>query len=130
MAARVPVIYQAAMWVPELGIYGTADIIVLKSWLARKFAGLFSGDRMADDYVAGDLKFQNGLLTNPAKQVDYNVAAAQIRLYSAMLAHIQQEESEYGILITRDRPLEPARIESNYKPGCGLDAQLAQCLRA
>lgn len=130
MAAQVPVIFQAAMWCPQLAIYGTADVIVLRSWLARKFPELFPNPRGGDGYVAGDLKFQNGLLTSQYKRADYNVASAQIRLYAAMLANIQQEESEFGILVTRDRPLEPVRIESNYAPGGGLDAQLSECLRA
>jgi len=130
MAAQVPVIYQAALWAPSLGIYGTADVIVLRSWLARKFPGLFPDAGTHDGYVAGDLKYQNGLLTSASRRTDYNVAAAQIRLYAAMLAHIQDEESPYGILITRDRPLEPARIESRYRPGGGLDAQLTQCVKS
>ena len=119
MANSESVIVQPALWWPEHQLYGVPDLIVLRSWLMKRFPTVIThiADEDADDhYVVIDLKFTSNL-EERSKKTDRAFYEAQVRLYSAMLANIQNVMPQYAFLITRDRIADPWSVPVNMTNG-------------
>jgi len=127
MAKNVPVITKAALWWAPEKIYGSADLIVLTSWLYAKFPHLkpAHADEELDCYVIMDLKYTSDLLKNE-KATDLACNSAQIRLYSYMLGHLQGYMPKTAYLITRDRAFDPIPVPVNHQLNAPLDPHLAE----
>ena len=125
MAKKVPVITKAALWWEPSKIYGSADLIVLTSWLYAKFPHLKpSADGEPDRYVVLDCKFTSKLETND-KKVDLACNSAQVRLYSYMLAKLQGYMPSHAYLVTRDRPFNLLPVAVDHRLDGPLDPVLA-----
>lgn len=129
MACGTPVIFQGALWWPDDEIYGTPDIICLRSWLFDTFPQLRIDDDKPDHYVILDMKYTTGLDTDPAKKKDLAVASAQTRIYTYMIGRIQQVMPSATYIVTRDRPLDPIKVDVLSRLGQPLDDDLAECRR-
>ena len=127
MARKVPVITKAALWWAPEKIYGSADLIVLASWLYERFPHLRPTEETdPDHYVVLDAKFTTGL-DKSDKKTDLACNSAQIRMYSYMLGHLQGHHMpRTAYLITRDRPFDPLPVAVNHSLNAPLDPFLAQ----
>ena len=116
MARRVPIITKAALWWAPERLYGSADLIVLTSWLYAKFPHLrpAHADGGPDHYVVLDCKFTTGL-DESKKATDLACNSAQIRMYSYMLGHLQGHMPHTAFLVTRDRPLDPLPVAVDHR---------------
>jgi hypothetical protein len=125
MQRGAPVIAQPALWWAPERIYGVPDLIVLVSWLNDKFPGLkLEAKNEADHYVVMDLKFTTHLEeSNKAK--DLKIYAAQIRIYSFILGHLQDSVPQQAFLITRDRIFNPILVETPSSLDTPFDSDLA-----
>lgn len=126
MQERVPVIYQGALWWAPERIYGTPDLIVLRSWLQDKFPSLFPLNFESDHYVVLDCKFSTGY-DMPEKAKDLAIASAQVRIYSYIIGQLQGRVPDHAYLITRDRMLDPLSVEIESTLDAALDMDLAEC---
>ena len=127
MARRVPVITKAALWWAPERIYGSADLIVLTSWLYGRFPQLrpAHADGKSDHYIVLDCKFTTGLDTTD-KATDLACNSAQVRMYSYMLGQLQGYMPKTAYLVTRDRPFDPLPVSVNHSLHAPLDPHLAQ----
>jgi hypothetical protein len=134
MQRGVPVIAQPALWWAPERVYGVPDLIVLTSWLSDKFPELLAEDsavltapRLAPGikghYVTLDLKFTTGL-QETKKQRDLQSYAAQVRMCSYMLGHLQGLMPDCAYLVTRDRLQDPLRVSVSSVLGQALDGDL------
>ena len=69
MKKNTPVIAHAALWHAKARIYGSADLLVLTSWLYAKFPHLKPKKPEPDHYCVIDLKFTRGLHKSIESQV-------------------------------------------------------------
>ena len=128
MARKVPVITKAALWWAPEKIYGSADLIVLTSWLYAKFPHLkpAHADGEPDHYVVLDCKFTTGL-DKSDKATDLACNTAQVRMYSYMLGQLQGHHMpKAAYLVTRDRPFDPLPVPVDHFLDAPLDPFLAQ----
>ena len=125
MQRRVPVITKAALWGARERIYGSSDLIVLTSWIYERFPQLKPAQAALDHYVVLDCKFSTGLdQTN--HRTDLACNAAQVRMYSYMLGHLQGQMPKEAYLVTRDRPFDPLPVAVDHELGGPLDPHLAE----
>ena len=126
MARKVPVITKAALWWAPEKIYGSADLIVLQSWLHERFPHLkcASADE-PDHYVVLDCKFTTGL-DKSDKAADLACNSAQVRMYSYMLGHLQGHMPRTAFLVTRDRPFDPLPVQVEHSLHTPLHPSLTQ----
>lgn len=137
MSHGVPVIGQAALWSAPERIYGTPDLLVHSAWLREHFPTLMTEAEAAKPalnlgdagrnghYVVLDLKFKTKL-EEPKNKKDQQVYAAQVRLYSYMLGHLQGIMPSAAYIVTRDKVSEPIEIPIGSKLGQPLDTDLAK----
>lgn len=136
MQQRAPLIAQPALWWAPKRIYGVPDLLVHTSWLREKFASLLTetesvpaaphlaiGDHPGH-YVVFDLKFTTKL-DRSYKAKDLENYAAQIRIYSYILGHLQGWMPKQAFLITRDRINEPLPVQIQSALNQPLDDDLA-----
>ena len=121
---RVPVITKAALWWAPERIYGSADSIVLASWLYRYFPHLKPADDDPDHYVVLDCKFTTGL-DKSEKKIDLACNTAQVRMYSYMLGHLQGHMPQHAYLVCRDRTYNPLPVAVDHNLDGPLDPHLA-----
>src|SRR5581483_6223498 len=136
MCDGVPVIGQAALWWAPERIYGTADLLVHSVWLNEHFPGLLSSAEAAipapnlgkgglnGHYLVADLKFKTKL-DEPKNRKDLQIYAAQVRLYSYMLGHLQGIMPRKAFVITRDQVSQPYSVCVASQLGEALDTDLA-----
>jgi predicted RecB family nuclease len=125
MRQGVPCIAQPALWWAPERIYGAPDLLVLSSWLRRRFPGLPDvSTPVPDQYVVIDLKFTTKI-DESSKAKDRQSYAAQVRLYSYMLGCLQGVMPAQAFLVTRDRLADPFPVEITSILGGQLDPDLA-----
>ena len=127
MDRKIPVITKAALWWAPERIYGSSDLICLTSWLYERFPHLKPAQAAPDHYVVLDCKFSTKLDQSDHK-TDLACNAAQIRIYSYMLGHLQGHMPDHAYLVTRDRPFDPLPVAVDHDLDGPLDPHLA-CLR-
>lgn len=123
---KVPVIVQPALWWAPARIYGVPDLIAHTSWLEDHFPDSFkellapgASGGVPDGYVVFEIRFRRG-----ADKAGLKPIAAQIRLNTYILGHLQGWMPSRGFLITRDAIAQPAPIEIKSKLAQPLDADL------
>jgi len=124
----VRVIAKAALWLAEIGAYGTMDLLARASWLRETFPRLracLKGER--DHWVVLDAKFMSGLDTIPKKEA-LRLASAQVRLYSYIVGRLQGVMPSHALLVTRDRVADPLPVEVEHEPDGPLDPFLADLI--
>ena len=121
---KVPVITKAALWWAPEKIYGSSDLIVLTSWLYKRFPQLKPQHAVPDHYVVLDCKFSTGL-EDADHKIDLAMNSAQIRMYSYMLGHIQGHMAQTAYLVTRDRPFYPLPVSVDRDLNAPLNPELA-----
>lgn len=124
MAKNIPVIAHAALWNAGSRTYGSADLLVLTSWLYGKFPHLRPKKPERDHYCVIDLKFTRGL-HKPSKVKSLAAYGAQTRIYSYALGHMQGYMPKRAFLVSRDRHDDPIPVEVTSKIGRPLDKDLA-----
>jgi hypothetical protein len=124
MHKNTPVIAHAALWNANAKVYGSADLLVLTSWLYEKFPHLKPKKAEKDHYIVIDLKFTRGL-HKPAKAKSLAAYGAQTRIYSYAVGHMQGFMPKRAYLISRDRYDDPIPVEVTSKCGKPLDKDLA-----
>lgn len=124
MHKDTPVIAHAALWNAKARVYGSADLLVLTSWLYSKFPHLKPKKSEPDHYIVLDLKFTRGL-HKPAKAKSLAAYGAQTRIYSYAVGHMQGFMPKRAFLISRDRYDDPIPVEVTSKIGKPLDKDLA-----
>jgi hypothetical protein len=136
MGQGAPLIAQPALWWAPERIYGAPDLLVHSAWLRQKFPDLldeaesrvaasYLGDSgQPGHYVVFDLKFTTKL-DSSRKARDLEAYAAQLRLYSYMLGHLQGLMPKQAFLIARDRLDDPLPVDVQSALGGPLDADLA-----
>lgn len=122
----VPAIAQAALWWAPEHIYGVPDLLLHTSWLAKHFPDLVPSADVADDYyVILDFKFTTKLeAADRRKKREFAFSAAQVRIYSYMLGHLQGEIPRFAYLVTRDRVADPIKVGITSQLGEALDRDL------
>jgi len=130
------VIAQPALWWAPERVYGVPDLIVHTSWLRNKFSDLLSefesqaialnlGSKgIPGHYIVFDIKFTTKL-DNPRKVKDLENYAAQVRIYSYILGHLQGFMPQRAFLITRDRISNPLPVNISSTLNLPLDDDLA-----
>ena len=136
MQQGVPVIAQPALWWAPARVYGVPDLLVHTSWVIEKFPELLTKnqaslvapslarDKRGGHYVVLDIKFTTKL-DQTDKKKDLGNYAAQVRIYSYMLGHLQGLMPANAYIVTRDRILDPLPIHVGSALGQGLDGDLA-----
>ena len=124
MHKKTPVIAHAALWNARARVYGSADLLVLTSWLYGKFPHLRPKKPEPDHYCVIDLKFTRGL-HKPSKAKSLAAYGAQTRIYSYAVGHMQGFMPRRAFLISRDRFDDPIPVEVTSKLGKPLDKDLA-----
>ena len=124
MHKKTPVIAHAALWNARARVYGSADLLVLTSWLYGKFPHLKPKKPEQDHYVVIDLKFTRNL-HKPSKSKPLAAYGAQTRIYSYAVGHMQGFMPRRAFLISRDRHDDPIPVEVTSKIGKPLDKDLA-----
>lgn len=124
MMKKTPVIAHAALWHAKARVYGSADLLVLASWLYSKFPHLKPKTPERDHYVVLDLKFTRGL-HKPSKAKSLAAYGAQTRIYSYAVGHMQGYMPKRAFLVSRDRHDDPIPVEITSKCGKALDKDLA-----
>ncbi len=124
MMDATPVIAHAALWSAEARVYGSADLLVLTSWLYMKFPHLKPKKPEQDHYVVIDLKFTRGL-HKPSKANSLAAYGAQTRIYSYAVGHMQGIMPRRAYLVSRDRFDDPIPVEITSECGKSLDKDLA-----
>jgi hypothetical protein len=144
-----PVLVQPALWWPSERIYGVPDLLVHTSWLQDHLPDLaramdveagedpesVSAERRPiaggiaknlgpigrrGHYVVLDMKF-----TTAMDEAQLRSYAAQVRIYSYMLGHLQGFMPRRAYLVTRDRIFDPIPVEITSILGRPLDEDLA-----
>jgi len=133
---RAPVIVQPALWWAPERIYGIPDLIIHSTWLERHFPKIITNyeresipanlvsNGSPGSYVVVDLKFTTKL-TESEKKKDLQNYAAQLRVYSYILGHLQGLMPQRCFLITRDRLFDPLQIGVSSVLNTELDHDLA-----
>jgi predicted RecB family nuclease len=124
MLQGIPLIAQAALWWAPERIYGVPDLLVHTDWLKEHFPGLPEEKNSVGHYVVFDLKFTTKL-EESSKAKDLQNYAAQVRLYTFMLGHLQGIMPSGAFLVTRDRVNDPLPVEITSVLNEPLDADLA-----
>jgi uncharacterized protein len=136
MMRETPVIYQPALWWAPERIYGVPDLLVHTRWLEKEFPNSSSKVGIQEhrarlgntaetgNYVVFDIKFTTGL-DKPRKAKDFENNAAQVKIYSYMLGHLQSYMPSLGYLVTRDRILRPMSVKITSTLDEPLDKDLA-----
>jgi hypothetical protein len=130
MRRQVPVLIQPALWWAPERIYGAPDLLVHTSWLYGRFPHLEptaaspGGADNGGHYVVLDIKFTSKL-DSAQKAQDLASYAAQVRVYSYMLGHLQGIMPRRAYLVTRDRPFDPLPVDVTSTVGRPLDEDLA-----
>jgi predicted RecB family nuclease len=125
MQQGVPVIAKPALWWAPEQIYGVPDLLVHTAWLNQHFPGLsIAAAPQTDHYVVFDLKFTTKIEAS-SKTKDRQAYAAQVRLYSYMLAQMQGCMPACAYLVTRDHVADPFPVPVTSALGQPLDADLA-----
>jgi len=127
MQKGAPVIVQGALWWAPERIYGVPDLLLHTSWLESKLPDVARSlglNGQAAHYIVFDLKFTSKLESAP-KAAALRSYAAQVRIYSYMLGHLQGVMPQKGFLVTRDRIWDPVAIEITSTLGQPLDEDLA-----
>ena len=137
MQRGVPVIAQPALWWAPERVYGVPDLLAHSAWLHERFPGLLSeADSTAaapylgeagppGHYVVFDFKFTTKL-EDSRKGQDLEIYAAQVRIYTYMLGHLQGLMPQHAFLIARDRVDDPLPVPI----ASGLDVSLDEDLAA
>ena len=127
MERKTPVIAKAALWWQPEKIYGSCDLICLKSWLFKKFPQLRPDDHKdtPDHYVILDMKYTSNLHTY-SKRDDLEKYACQMRIYSYALGHIQDYMPVRAYIVARDRIHDPIPVEINQELGKPMDKTLRE----
>lgn len=126
MAQGHPVITKAALWWAPARMYGTADVLVLASWLFARFPHLApaDADKQPDHYLVLDCKFI-AALESPDKKKDHLLCATQVRTYSHIVGHLQRHMPEHAYLVARDRVFDPLPVPVEMQLGEPLDPDIA-----
>lgn len=120
-----PLIVRPALWWAPERIYGVPDLLVHTSWLRDNFPDLLPVDTyIPEHYVVFDIKFTTKL-DRPGKAKDLRSYAAQVRIYSYILGHLQGFMPQKAYLITRDRICDPLPVDITSTLGEPLDQDLA-----
>jgi len=114
MQKETPVISQAAIWWAPEKIYGVPDLLIHSLYLLDETNAILDEDEKGwllkaikvnnnqDFYIVFDLKFTTKL-DETSKAIDLINYAAQVRIYSYILGHLQGFMPNKSYLITRDR---------------------------
>ncbi len=126
---KIPIIAQPALWWAPERVYGVPDFLVHTSWLSQKFSKLLNEEEgwakgMPGHYVVFDVKFTTKL-EKSEKVEDFTNYAAQVRIYSYILGHLQGFMPPRAYLITRDRILDPLSVPITTRLNQSLDEDLA-----
>lgn len=136
MQKQTPVIAQAAIWWAPEKIYGVPDLLIHTSYLLEESNGildesekrelleLIKGNNNEGFYIVFDLKFTTKL-DGTNKATDLVNYAAQVRIYSYMLGHLQGYMPNKSYLITRDRITSALPVPIISKLNESLDQDLA-----
>jgi len=122
MDQGVPVIVHPALWWAPERIYGVPDLIVRSDWLVEKFPTM--AIEGGPEYVIVDLKFTTEL-DSKEKTKDLLNYGSQVRLYSAMLGHLQGRMPHAAFIFTRDRLTDPIAVAVQTPIDGPLDTDLA-----
>lgn len=125
----IPIIVQPALWWAPERVYGVPDFLVCVSWLSEKFPNILDGESgrarsQPDHYVVFDIKFTTKL-DKSEKARDFANYAAQVRIYSYILGHLQGLMPPGAYLITRDRIMDPLLVPITSRLNQPLDGDLA-----
>lgn len=132
----IPIIAQPALWWAAECIYGVPDFLVHTSWLRQKFPELLATTMQEtsekvgspkgeqEHYVVLDIKFTTGL-NETQKAKDLANYAAQLRIYSYILGHLQGYIPQRAFIITRDRISAPLPVEISSMLNSPIDEDLA-----
>ncbi len=125
----VRVIAKAALWLAEIGAYGTMDLLARASWVRETFPHLsgFLTEGEREHWVVVDAKFMSGLDTAPKKE-SLRLASAQVRLYSYIVGHLQGVMPSHAFLVTRDRVADPLPVAVEHDIDGPLDPFLADLI--
>lgn len=136
MQEQTPVIAQAAIWWAPEKIYGVPDLLIHTSYLLeepngildetekRELRELIKGNNNEGFYIVFDLKFTTKL-DGTNKATDLVNYAAQVRIYSYILGHLQGYMPNKSYLITRDRITSALPVPIISKLNQPLDQDLA-----
>lgn len=125
MEQNVPVIAQAALWEPNEKLYGVPDLLVHTSWAREYLPSISTLIEEYEGYVVLDLKATRKL-DEPSKKIDRSYYEAQVRLYSYMLAAIQQHMPPVAFIVTHDHLNDPLVVPIRSQLGQALDEDLAE----
>lgn len=118
---ETPVIYQPALWWAPERIYGVPDLLIHTSCLQEHFPDLLQytpssnvttnaeNSDSTGHYVVFDIKFTTELESSNKKD-KYQIYAAQVRIYSYILGHLQSYMPNNSFLVTRDRLTDPIPV--------------------
>lgn len=130
MRRAVPVLVQPALWWAPERIYGVPDVLVHTSWLEDHLPHLatsatdLDGGGKPGHYVVFDMKFTSNL-NGTQKAKSFEGYAAQVRIYSYILGHLQGVMPQRGYLVTRDQLFDPIPVEITSTLNRPLDGDLA-----
>lgn len=130
MQRGVPVLVQPALWWAPERIYGVPDVLVHTSWLENHLPHLLTdatdldGAGKPGHYVVFDMKFTSNL-NGTQKAKSFKGYAAQVRIYSYILGHLQGIMPQRGYLVTRDQLFDPIPVEITSTLNRPLDRDLA-----
>jgi hypothetical protein len=130
MQRGVPVLVQPALWWAPEQIYGVPDLLVHTSWLETHLPHLMTGATDLDGagkpghYVVFDMKFTSNL-NGTQKANSLEGYAAQVRIYSYILGHLQGIMPQRGYLVTRDQLFDPIPVKITSMLNRPLDRDLA-----
>jgi len=136
MQKGIPLIVRPALWWAPERIYGVPDLLIHTSWLRDNFPDLLSEAKkqiaipypvdtaIPEHYIVFDIKFTTKL-DEPKKVNDLKNYAAQVRIYSYILGHLQRFMPKKAYLITRDRIYNPLPVDITSTLDEPLDQDLA-----
>lgn len=114
---------KVALWGgPEIGLYGTADIVARAGFLRSRLHLDIDAD--PDAWVVLDCKFTSKLLE---KRLDLEINSTQVRLYSHILSRMvpnQVGKVSRAFLITRDTALTPLPVQIDNATGGSLTPEI------
>jgi len=131
-----PVIAQPALWWAPERVYGVPDLLVHSSIVKDKFPGLLSQPEQESiasniaspnspgSYLVFDLKFTTKL-NEQSKYLDLKNYAAQVRIYTYILGHLQGLMPQKAFLLTRDKIFNPLAVTIASTLNQPLDPDLA-----
>lgn len=109
---QIPIIWKCPLWNASTQIYGTADLIALRSWIEERYPGLLPASDTPDHYIPIEVKFTTKLETRE-KAADLAIYRNQLKLYAFMVGAIQGVMPQEALIITRDRIDNPIVVNTD-----------------